>query len=111
MVRAWLVGPGRSEDDVPARLRERVHAMQLRAYGLPEPDAGAFELADVHAPLLYVRGALDRPEVAAAAERFVRELPDAREAVVAGCAHLPTMERPDEVGRLLLDFLQPPGQG
>jgi len=35
----------------------------------------------------------------------VRELPDASEVVIEGCAHLPTMERPDEVARLLLDFL------
>jgi 3-oxoadipate enol-lactonase len=63
------------------------------------------QLEQVTAPTLVVRGALDWPDVAIAAERFVRELPNAREVVVDGCAHLPTLERPDEVARLIVEFL------
>jgi 3-oxoadipate enol-lactonase len=63
-------------------------------------------LEQITAPTLVVRGALDWPEVAAAAERFVRELPDAHEVVVDSCAHLPTLERPGEVARLILEFLE-----
>jgi pimeloyl-ACP methyl ester carboxylesterase len=102
MVRAWLVGPRRDESDVPAELRERVLAMQRRAYALDaDPEAGEFELADVRAPLLFIRGALDWPEVEQAAAQF----PGAQHAVVEDAAHLPTLERPDEVARLILDFL------
>jgi 3-oxoadipate enol-lactonase len=105
MVRSWLVGARRQENDVPVELRERVFAMQRRAYELGEPDAGEFDLERVRAPLLYLRGELDWPDVAAAGERLVGELPEAREVVIEGCAHLPTMERPDEVARLILEFL------
>jgi pimeloyl-ACP methyl ester carboxylesterase len=105
MVRSWLVGARRREDDVPVRLRERVFAMQRRAYELGEPDAGEFDLERVRAPLLYLRGELDWPDTAVAAERFVRELPDAHEVVIDGCAHLPTMERPEAVARVILEFL------
>ena len=110
MARSWLAGPQREPDDVDAALYARVQAMVMRGYELQAGGEGslrrvAIELARITAPTLVVRGALDWPEVAAAAERFVRELPDAREAVVDGCAHLPTMERPDEVARLVLEFL------
>jgi len=110
MARSWLAGPQREPDDVDAALYARVQAMVMRGYELQAGGEGslrrvAIELARITAPTLVVRGALDWPEVAAAAERFVRELPDAREAVVDGCAHLPTMERPDEVARLILEFL------
>jgi pimeloyl-ACP methyl ester carboxylesterase len=110
MARSWLAGPQREPDDVDAALYARVRAMVLRGYELQAGGEGSLrrveiEPARITAPTLVVRGALDWPEVAVAAERFVRELPDAREAVVAGCAHLPTMERPDEVARLILEFL------
>lgn len=101
MVRGWLVGARREETDVPEELRRRAFEMQRRAYELGEPEAGELELDKVRAPMLYIRGELDWPEVEQASHRFR----DARQAVIAGAAHLPTMERPHEVARLILDFL------
>jgi 3-oxoadipate enol-lactonase len=114
MARSWLVGPEREPEEVDADLYERVRRMNLRAYELQAGDESTLrrveiEPARVTAPTLVVRGALDWPDVAAAAQRFVDELPNAREVVVEGCAHLPTMERPDEVARLILDFLSEEG--
>jgi pimeloyl-ACP methyl ester carboxylesterase len=110
MARSWLAGPQREPTDVDAALYARVRGMVTRGYELQVGGEGSLrrvdiDLARIAAPTLVVRGALDWPEVAAAAEQFVRELPDAREAVVDDCAHLPTMERPDEVARLILEFL------
>ena len=79
--------------------------MQRGAYERGQADGAAFDLERVRAPLLYLRGELDWPDTATAAQRLVRSLPDAREVVISGCAHLPTMERPDEVARLILEFL------
>ena len=101
MVRAWLVGAQREEADVPAQLRRRVFELQRRAYELEEPDSGPFELDHVRAPMLFIRGELDWPEVEEASRRFT----GAEQEVITGAAHLPTMERPDEVARLILDFL------
>jgi 3-oxoadipate enol-lactonase len=110
MARWWLAGPCREPVDVDAGVYERVRAMALRGYELQMGvDASIRRLEIVldriAAPTLVLRGALDWPDIAAAAERFVRELPDAREVVIEGCAHLPTMERPDEVARLIGEFL------
>jgi 3-oxoadipate enol-lactonase len=110
MARSWLVGPDRERDQVDAALYDRVCRMALRGYKLQAEGGGTLLRVDIEpsrvaARTLVIRGALDWPEVAAAAQRFVSEIPDAREAVVDGCAHLPTLERPDEIARLILDFL------
>jgi 3-oxoadipate enol-lactonase len=110
MARSWLVGPERERDQVDGELYDRVRRMNLRAYELQAGEEGSLrrveiEPARITAPTLVVRGALDWPDIAAAAQRFVDEVPNAREVVVEGCAHLPTMERPDEVARLILDFV------
>jgi len=110
MVRAWVDGPKRGPDEVPAQLRERVRSMQLRAYEL---EAGVdaslrrveLDLSRMDEPALVVRGELDWPDVERAAARFVADLPVAREVVIEGVAHLPAIERPDELARLVLEFL------
>jgi 3-oxoadipate enol-lactonase len=110
MARSWLAGPQREPNDVDSQLYERVCAMVKRGYELQAGGEGSLKRVEIDpariaTPTLVLRGELDWPDVATAAARFVHELPDAREAVVAGCAHLPTMERPDEVARLILEFL------
>jgi 3-oxoadipate enol-lactonase len=110
MARSWLVGPEREREQVDAALYDRVCQMVLRGYKLQAEGGDTLlrveiEPSRIAAPTLVIRGALDWPEVAAAAQRFISEIPDAREAVVDGSAHLPTLERPDEVARLILDFL------
>ncbi len=113
MARSWLAGPEREPEQIDADLYERVKRMVLRSY---EQQAGnestlqrvEIEPSRITAPTLVVRGALDWPDVAVAAQRFVDEMPSAREAVVDGCAHLPTLEKPDEIAGLILDFVGDP---
>jgi pimeloyl-ACP methyl ester carboxylesterase len=110
MARWWLVGPEREPGAVDAGLYERVKSMVVRGYELQAGVDASQQRVEIEperiaAPTLVLRGARDWPDVAVAAERFVRELPDAREVVIDGCAHLPALERPDEVARLIGEFI------
>jgi 3-oxoadipate enol-lactonase len=109
--RMWL-SPESSAD-----VRELTVAMTVRSYDQqlpfdgavrsvwPEPSAET-RLAELDVPTLLVVGDADRPEMLALAEGLVGKLPSARLETIAGAGHLPSLERPDELNRLLLDFLQ-----
>ena len=118
-VRFWVDGPGRGPDAVDARVRERVREMTLRSYelyadvaksGKPGPSQwldppASTRLGELRVPTLVVVGAADAGDVLEIADRLEREIPGARKVVVADAAHALPLERPDELNRLLLEFL------
>ncbi|MFD3699962.1 alpha/beta fold hydrolase [Streptomyces sp. NPDC058646] len=105
-VETWL-GP-----DADAAAKDLVRAMQLRnfevalavteSHELPEP---AIDLAAVTAPLLVFGGAHDEPDFRRIAAELPGLVPGARHQELPWAGHLPSLERPDEVTGLLLDFL------
>lgn len=107
----WL-GPGAT-----AEVRELAEAMTLRTYELqlplddqvagswPEPKA-VERLGAIAVPTLVVVGAEDVEDIRRAADRLAAEIPGARLETIVGVGHLPSLERPDEVNRLLLEFLR-----
>jgi 3-oxoadipate enol-lactonase len=109
--RMWLA-PDASPD-----VRELTAAMTVRSYDQqlpfedegrsvwPEPSAET-RLAELDVATLLVVGDADLPELRSLAERLARELPDAGFATIEGAGHLPSLERPDELNGLLLEFLQ-----
>jgi 3-oxoadipate enol-lactonase len=109
--RMWLA-PSATPD-----VRELTEAMTLRSYeqqlplegqvttSWPEPSAEE-RLGRVAAPTLVVVGSEDQAGIRAMADRLVAEIPHAQLATIEGAGHLPSLERPDELNRLLLDFLQ-----
>jgi 3-oxoadipate enol-lactonase len=108
--RMWL-----AEDAEPA-VRELTETMTLRSYELqlpleddvqaswPEPRA-AERLGQVGARTLVLVGTADADDVQAIARKLAAEIPGARRETIAGAGHLPSLERPVELNRLLLDFL------
>ena len=119
-VRAWVDGPGRGPDAVDPDVRARVAKMQRRAFEtilaayerepLPGPvtwvDPPAAErLGEIRAPTLVVVGSEDFADFLAIADRLAAGIPAARKVVVPGAAHMLPVEKPDELRRLLLDFL------
>ena len=109
--RMWLA------PDAATDVRELTVAMTVRSYDQqlpfedevravwPEPSAET-RIAELDAPALLVVGDADLPELRSLAERLAGELPDAGLATIEGAGHLPSLERPEELNRLLLEFLQ-----
>ncbi len=107
--RMWLA------DDAETAVVELVQEMTVRSYELqmpvevedvwPEPRATT-RLADVRCATLVVVGDRDVPDMLEIADVLATSIPGARKAVIEGSGHLPSLERPDELNRLLLDFLR-----
>ena len=115
-MRMWVDGPSRSPDEVDPEVRSKVAEMQRRAIeiGLEAGEEGEHQalvedwgdrLAEISVPTLVLVGELDRPEMLEIAERLEAEIPNARRETIPGTAHVPSMERPDEFDRLVLEFL------
>jgi pimeloyl-ACP methyl ester carboxylesterase len=109
--RMWLA-PGAAPE-----VRELTEAMTLRSYEqqLPLegqvrtvwPDVSAeARLDEIDLPTLVVVGSRDVEDIRKMAGRLAAEIPGARLETIQGAGHLPSLERPDELNRLLLDFLR-----
>lgn len=112
-VRFWLDGPTRGPEDVDPALRERVFAMQHRAFEMDNPAAeGGWLVSDrgdkldrITAPTLVVVGELDQPDFATMGAEIASRIPDARLQMLSGVAHLPPMEDPDQFASVVIPFL------
>ncbi len=108
--RMWLAA------DADEEVRSLTEAMTLRSYELqipfedevtdvwPDPPAKE-RLAEVRVPTLVVVGSEDVEDIKVIAESLADEIPGARLETIDGAGHLPSLERPDELNRLLLAFL------
>ena len=109
--RMWLAA------DAAPEVRELTEAMTLRSYEQQEPLEGQVEtvwpdpsaaarLDEIAAPTLVVVGTEDLDDIKAIAEKLATGIPGARLETIEGAGHLPSLERPDELNRLLLEFLR-----
>ena len=108
--RMWLA------NDAEPDVRELTEAMTLRSYeqqlpledrveaSWPEP-AAETRLAEIAVPTLVVVGSEDVADIHLMARKLAAEIPGARTETIEGAGHLPSLERPDELNRLLLEFL------
>ena len=115
-LRMWVDGPHRGPGEVDPEVRRFVGVMQRRALENPTPEGIKLDrvippararLGEIQAPTLIVAGSLDVDHVLGVAKRLLKEIPGARLETIEGAAHLPTLERPDEWRKLLLEFLPP----
>lgn len=112
--RLWAVGLYRQPEQVDPKILDLVKDMNLislqkeTAIGEEQPvtPLAVERLGDIHAPTLIVIGAVDSPVIHEAGKLMEQQIAGARKVVIADTAHLPSMERPDEFNRLVLDFLQ-----
>lgn len=114
-LRMWLAGPRRSLDVIDPAIRELVAEMQRDAFRLqkghemqlvPLDPPASQRLSEVRVPTLVVTGDEDVPDIHEIAEKLTAEIPGAERATVAGAAHLPNLERPEEFDRIVRGFLR-----
>lgn len=111
-VSLWVAGPHRLPEELDGDLRERLREMLVRSYTLESgdeqdsPGGPTLErLPGIAAPTLVLVGALDRPDIQHVADILADGLPSARRIRLAGVAHMPNVETPARVNRLILEFL------
>lgn len=113
-LRMWMDGPHRAPEQVDAVTRERVRTMQRHAFTLLNPNAIERQLdppalsrvGELRCPVLVIVGDEDVEDIPMVARRLADDIPHARLERIAGAAHLPSMERPEEFRHLLLPFLK-----
>jgi pimeloyl-ACP methyl ester carboxylesterase len=112
----WLDGPHRGPAEVDPEVRRFVGVMQRQALENPTPDGVKLDrvipparvrLGEIRVPTLIVAGSIDVDHVLGVAKRLEKGIPGARLVMIEGTAHLPTLEKPDEWRKLLLEFLPP----
>ncbi len=114
-VHLWIDGPRRRPDVVDPALRAAVAEMTIRSYELQQDvednEESALEptinerLGEVRCPTLVLVGDEDVPDMQGIAAHVAESVPGARLVTIPGASHLPSLERPDAVNPLLLEFL------
>ena len=115
----WVDGPRRSPEVVDPAMRSAVREMVIRSYELQQEawDAGAEEektldppvnvrLGEIGCPTLVLVGDEDVADMRAIAAHIADAVSGARLVALPEAAHLPSLERADEVNALLLAFLR-----
>ena len=109
--RLWLDGPSASPGRVGGDSRQLLLEMNAKALRSPQPgpsvDAvAAYErLSEIQVPTLVVWGDLDFPHIQERCRHVVESVNGSRGHEISGAAHLPNLERPAEVTKLIVDFL------
>ena len=112
-VRLWVDGPRRREGSAPNAVRElaldmngrSLHTDWSSAESQPIARAAITRLGEVAAPTLVIVGAEDLPHCLANAHLIASRIAGSRKVTINDAAHLPSLERPEEFNRVLLDFL------
>ena len=113
-LRLWVDGPQRTPEQVNPNVRQRVYEMQYHAFTVPmsedadeqqlEPPA-ITRLAEDRVPTLIIVGDLDLPEKLDLSKHLATSIPGAKLEVIAGAAHMVSMEQPQKFNDIVLNFL------
>lgn len=102
-LRMWVDGPSRAPGDVDPTVRSRVREMlELNLPRQGEGEAQDLEplaigrLGEIRAPTMVIVGDMDQPDIIESSRLLAREIAGAELREMAGAAHLPNMERPQE---------------
>jgi len=106
-VDTW-VGPAASGATKALVAEMQRHAFEVQSAGPDDvfQDPAEISLAALTMPALVVSGAHDLVDFREIAVRLAGQLPSARLVELDWAGHLPSLERPEPVNRLLIDFLR-----
>jgi pimeloyl-ACP methyl ester carboxylesterase len=108
----WLDGPLSREGRVAGRARELFLDMNGIALHSPPPGANqdavpAFQrLHEVVVPTLVIQGDLDFPHIQERSRYIAATIPNAIFRELRGAAHVPSLEQPEQVTRLIAGFIE-----
>ncbi|HEX6488968.1 MAG TPA: alpha/beta fold hydrolase [Candidatus Dormibacteraeota bacterium] len=114
-IRLWVDGPSRPAGAVNAAVRDAVLQMNGDSLRRPEWEGSWWQaldppasgrLGEVSAPTLVMVGQHDVPHCLKAADLLAASIRGATKRVIPDTAHLPSLERPDLVNPLLVEFFQ-----
>ena len=105
-----MMAPAMARPKVAARIREiakdNLQVWQRLPVGERVPTPPAIKrLGDIRQPTLLIVGERDVPDIQAIVKLVGTEVKGARTEVISGAAHMPNMEDPDRVNKLLVEFL------
>ncbi|MFF2211092.1 alpha/beta fold hydrolase [Streptomyces antibioticus] len=111
---SFVPGPHRTLDEVDPDIPRRLTEMALNTLSKHTPgekdrhvrvtDTWS-RVPKIDVPVLTLNGALDTPDVLAAAQRLADTVRDGRSVLIEGTAHYPMMEKPEEFTAVITDFL------
>lgn len=107
----WLDGPRAQSGRVGGEVRALFLDMNAKALGKPEltqderPPAAWDRVSELGAPAMLLVGDEDFSAIIERHDHLSEEMPNAFAAVLEGTAHIPSIERPDLVNSMLVEFL------
>ncbi|MEM7101546.1 MAG: alpha/beta hydrolase [Bacteroidota bacterium] len=108
----WLDGAVSNPNRVDDTLRNLFLDMNGIALDHPdfnheiEPDSAMEMLADINVPALVLWGNLDFPSLGLRCQNLVQSMKNATGYIIEGTAHLPGLEKPGVVNKLISEFLR-----
>jgi 3-oxoadipate enol-lactonase len=114
-VQLWVDGPRSAAGRADPAVRERVREMNGALYARLDERRHAEErpvdpppfgrLEEIRVPVLAIIGDEDLRDLHRLVDVLTARVPGARRVEIAGTAHVPNMERPEEFNRIVLEFL------
>jgi pimeloyl-ACP methyl ester carboxylesterase len=107
----WLDGPLQSEGRVIGAVRKLFYEMNFDALGLPptgtntDPPIAYQRLGEISVPTLVMCGNLDLPGIQERSRYLAANVSRGTFCEVSDTAHLPSLERPQEVTNVIAKFI------
>jgi pimeloyl-ACP methyl ester carboxylesterase len=110
----WIDGPNRTAAEVDPAVRDLMRTLittMIEREREPGGEASQLEplaverLDEINVPTLVIIGDGDVHEIVRTADLLTQSIAGARKVVIPNVAHVPNLERPDEINQLVLDFL------